>query len=73
MLVYSRVTNDQDASASGMEARGSRPTATEPPEPPPRAKAAVLALNESHASACKTFEDRYGGFVRPLCSDLSCS
>lgn len=73
MLVYSRLTNDQDASASGLEERGGHPTATDPPEPLPRAKAAVLALNESHASACKTFEDRYGVFVRPLCSDLSCS
>ncbi|EPT06051.1 hypothetical protein FOMPIDRAFT_1034036 [Fomitopsis schrenkii] len=58
MLVYSRVPDVQDISASDIGEKGDHRAAIEPPKPPLRAKAAVSALNDAHASACKAFQDR---------------
>lgn len=65
MLVYSRLIDEQNAPAQDIAnlKQGSHRAPTEPSEVPPRAKAVVLALNESHTSACKIFEDKYDAFV----------
>ena len=63
MLVYSRVAEDRGAPTSDITKLGDHQAATRLPDPPQRAKTAVSALNESHASACKAFEDRCDDYL----------
>ncbi|TFY64882.1 hypothetical protein EVJ58_g2344 [Rhodofomes roseus] len=63
MLVYSRVDNVKSASAerpatSTGTGQDHHTAGMSLPRPPPRAEAAVAALNEWQASACKAYDDK---------------